>query len=846
VSNEIRRAVETLSEGGGVIELRAIKNGTTAAGYFNDTDAFCGEAAKLDEQGFTVYMTANSVDPALLARAKNRIRRPLKETTSDKDVLRRRWLLADFDPVRPAGVSSTDKEKETALQRAREVHGYLKAQGWTEPVAGDSGNGAHLLYPIDLPNDTESLELVRGVLEALSFKFSDERVSVDTTTANAARIWKLYGTTARKGDSTEDRPHRVSRLLMVPDEQGLVSLAQLQAVADSKPEPSTGDCGRPIKPGEFPKFELGAWITEHGVPVRREGPWQQGGYRWVLEECLWNGHTDNAAYIVQFPSGGIYAGCQHNSCQTGENRWRELRKHYEPGAYEYERNGHKRSSHSPATVADGGYGILLSEVVPERIGWLWEGRIALGKLNLVDGDPGTGKSAATTDLAARVSVGKPWPDGSECRVGGVVILSAEDGLADTIRPRFDTAGGDPSRAVAVSTVPDEEGNERQLSIPGDLHIIEAAIERVGAVLVIIDPLMAFLPSEVNSHRDQDVRRALAPLARLAERTGAAIVVVRHLNKATGGNALYRGGGSIGIVGAARSGLLVAKHPEDDGRRVLASIKSNLAAPAPSLVFSLSSTESGAVRVDWKGETPLDASALLSAPTDHEERSALSEAQEFLREVLAGGAVPAKVAQEEARGAGIAERTLKRARSGLGVVAEREGEPGQQGGGLWYWRLPEVKGAAPKGWHSKPMTDRTHEKNSAYISQNGNERLRRPSTEGVKGVDGLGPLNQPFSMSLRPGESATLAELKARQGSGASGLSVSEVGAETSRAKSGPALALGSYLEKPTEERLEWLTKAVLKIRGMDRADWEPHAGAVKAAAEDPSNHPLDCGCEECA
>jgi len=500
-----------------------------------------------------------------------------------------------------------------------------------------------------------------------------------------------------------------------------------------------------------------------------------------------------------------------------------------------------KGSQDASAGPDGVHGVLLSEVVPERVRWLWKSRIVLGKLNLVDGDPGLGKSAVTIDLAARVSAGKPWPDGSECEAGGVVILSAEDGLADTIRPRFDAAGGDPLRAVAVSTVPDAggAGSERQIAIPDDLHVIEAEIERVGALLVIIDPLMAFMPAEVNSHRDQDVRRMLAPLSRTAERTGAAIVVVRHLNKATGGNALYRGGGSIGIVGAARSGLLVAKHPEDDNRRVLAGIKSNLAAPAPSLVFSLSSTESGAVRVDWKGETPLDASALLSAPTDHEERSALAEAQEFLREVLAGGAVPAKDAQEEARGAGIAERTLKRARSGLGVIAEREGESGQQGGGRWHWRLPEVKGATPRGWHSKPTTDRTDEENEAYIRQNSNARLRGPSSSGVKGADGLGPLNQPLSMSLHPGESATLPELKAR-------LSVSEVGAETSRAKSGPALALGSYLEKPTEERLEWLTKAVLQIRGMDTADWRPHASVVKAAAEDPSNHPLDCGCEECA
>ena len=535
MSDEIRRAVEILSEPGGVVELRAFKGRAVESGYFDEAQTLSREAAKLDEQGFAVYLTANPANPALLSRAANRIKRSPKEMTSDRDVLRRRWLLLDFDPVRPAGVSATDEEKGAALRRAREVYRHLKGRGWPEPVAADSGNGAHLLFAIDLPNDAESLALVRGVLEALSFMFSDGVVNVDTTTSNAARIWKLYSTKARKGDSTEERPHRVSRLLNVPDERAEVGRGQLEALAALKPKiPKPERKGSRLKPGS--EFDLEAWIAEHGVRVKREGPWLQGGYRWVLEECPWNGHGDNSAYIVRFPDGAIAAGCHHDSCQS--YGWRDLRKHHEPGAYErrHERNSYELNG---TAAAEGEYGVLLSEVAPERVRWQWEGRIARGKLNLMDGDPGTGKSAVATDMVARVSVGKTWPDGADCKAGGAVILSAEDGLADTIRPRFDAAGGDPSRVVAISTVPDAEGNERQIAIPDDLAIIEAAMERVEAVLVVIDPLMAFLPGEVNSHRDQDVRRALAPLARLAERTGAAVVVVRHLNKASGGNALYR-------------------------------------------------------------------------------------------------------------------------------------------------------------------------------------------------------------------------------------------------------------------------------------------------------------------
>ena len=204
---------------------------------------------------------------------------------------------------------------------------------------------------------------------------------------------------------------------------------------------------------------------------------------------------------------------------------------------------------------------------------------------------------------------------------------------------------------------------------------------MDASIVIVDPLMAFLSGGTNSHRDQDVRRALAPLARLAEETATAVLVVRHLNKASGGNPLYRGGGSIGIVGAARSALLVAKHPEDGELRVLAPLKCNLARPAASLAFGLAEADEGAVRVDWKGETPHTADTLLAAPLDPEERSALEEAKEFLREALKDGPRWSKVVQDEARELGISEITLKRAKKELAVRSEKEAD------GSWTWLLP---------------------------------------------------------------------------------------------------------------------------------------------------------------
>lgn len=218
-SREIRRTLKVLFEPEAVIELRAFGDRGVVSGYYDDHDALTLEAARLDEQARAVYVTLNKVDPALLARAANRTRQRPTATTSDTDVIGRRWLPLDFDPIRPSGVSSTKEEKRASLLRARDVRDYLRGQGWPEPVVADSGNGAHLLYAVDLANDQESLQIVKDGLGALAFRFDDGDVRIDTGVHNAGRIWKLYGTTARKGDHTAERPHRLSKLLKTSEEE---------------------------------------------------------------------------------------------------------------------------------------------------------------------------------------------------------------------------------------------------------------------------------------------------------------------------------------------------------------------------------------------------------------------------------------------------------------------------------------------------------------------------------------------------------------------------------------------------------------------------------------------------
>lgn len=318
----------------------------------------------------------------------------------------------------------------------------------------------------------------------------------------------------------------------------------------------------------------------------------------------------------------------------------------------------------------------LADVEPERVSWLWPGRLPVGKLVTLDGDPGLGKSTLALEIAAVVTRAGTWPDGSPCAwPGDVLLMSAEDGLADTVRPRLDAAGADVTAVHAIEGVPiTEEDGERTLRPPNlaDIAGIEEAIIRTGARLLVIDVVMAYLPMGTDSHKDQDIRRVLSGLAALADRTGCTVLLLRHLNKAKGGDPLYRGGGSIGIVGAARAGFLVAPDPEDAERRVLASVKSNLGPPPESLAYRLvESGDRGVARVQWEGSTAHTARSLLADHDDVEDRR---EVDRWLQAYLEdeGGAANARDVIRDGKLAGFSEDVLKKARKRLKLTTSRAG------------------------------------------------------------------------------------------------------------------------------------------------------------------------------
>lgn len=332
--------------------------------------------------------------------------------------------------------------------------------------------------------------------------------------------------------------------------------------------------------------------------------------------------------------------------------------------------------------------VPLSHVDPERVTWLSPGRLAAGKLTILDGDPGLGKSTLLCDFAARITRGQALPGGQPGSPRGVIIMSAEDDLFDTIRPRLDAAGGDPRRVFSVGALAAEVGPGQLFAIPSHLPVLEDVIPRLAIALVIIDPLVAFLARRLSVHNDQDMRRVGVALKDLAERTGVAIVAVRHLNKTPGANPLYRGGGSIGIIGAARCGLLLAADPDDPSRRILATSKANLAQPPVSLAFRLVSVlNSDVARVVWEGESPHTAADLLRPLTNGERATALNAVRAWLRQALAAGPRPAQEMLAAAEASRISEIALKRARRAEGVIARKE--RGRHG--CWIWTLPAQNG-----------------------------------------------------------------------------------------------------------------------------------------------------------
>ena len=340
----------------------------------------------------------------------------------------------------------------------------------------------------------------------------------------------------------------------------------------------------------------------------------------------------------------------------------------------------------------------MADIQPEKIEWLWPGRIAIGKQTLIGGEPGLGKSQIATALAATVTTASNWPcDEGRAPLGSVLILSAEDDAGDTIRPRLDAAGADVTAVHQISAVCQRDGKGRRtFNLQADLALMEAAIERLGNVrLVIIDPVSSYL-GKVDSHKNSDVRGALEPLGDMASRLRVAVVSITHFSKGAGQSAVNSFIGSIAFVAAARAAFIVTRDPDnpDPARRLFVQAKNNLAADAGGLAFRVEQRLVGkdivASAITWERERiARTADEILQANREGSEKPERAEAEEFLRDALARGPRPSTEIEAEAKGAGIAWRTVRRAQQALGIKPYRRAEAGDGLGksGRWYWSLP---------------------------------------------------------------------------------------------------------------------------------------------------------------
>ena len=689
---EIRRALDLLTVPGGVVELRAVDvpegrgKPITVAGYFDDLDKAAQAAATLDaRKAGGIYFTLNEIHPGLIARSPNQLTDRQEPTTSDSDVIRRRLLLVDLDAIRPADISATEDEHCAAQDVARAVAAWLSSQGWPAPIFGDSGNGAHLLYRIDLPADDKGL--VRRCLEALGDRFDNDTIKVDRKVFNPARISKLYGTTPHKGHSIPVRPHRPARMIEIPETLDVVPVEKLEALAAmiAKPAPTASANGSSNSQYDH-RLDVPKWLSARGVAfTKKDRPSSDGRTIYTLQPCPFDSsHGKNGEVsIMQAPDGALSAACMHNSCNG--RGWQQFKEqigkpdpdHYDPPLTAPNHNHQPRGdSRDDALIQWEPNIVAMSSIQPRAVQWLWKNRIPNGKLVSLSGNPGLGKSLVLMDIAARVTTGAVWPDGCPgSEPGGVVICNAEDDPHDTLRPRLDAAGANVERINLVPSVVQMDAkkrrSERIIDLQRDLEAISKAIDAtVGCKLFIMDPINAYL-GKTDSHKNAEVRQILGPVAEMCHRKGVAFIYLGHLNKTTNGPAMYRTAGSLAFVAAARVAYIVAESKQDPNTTLFLPVKNNLAPNIGGLSFQVVA-ENDLPRVAWN-DAPVTMTADEALSTDaRQARGNIEQDKEWLSAQLADGPRESEELIEQAKAAGISRNRMFNAKKALGVSARKNG------------------------------------------------------------------------------------------------------------------------------------------------------------------------------
>lgn len=612
---EARRALALLTDPTQSQELRSLPSGRNVILPGEDVDGLLGWADAC--LGETVYWNINPVNRGHTAA-----------TAKKGDVACRRWLFVDIDPIKPEenkDDSATDEEHENARVLACDVQVYLGEREWPAPVVIDSGNGWYLLYRIDLPNTPHAQAMLKRIYYHLHERFDGGGI-IDRSVHNANRLAKLPGSLSRKGTPTPERPHRVCRLVHVPEHLEIVPAEMLAALTAGEEAQA--------RPENVPHaFRLDGTAEGHARYVRRalEGEITRvamapaGSRNNALNDAAFRLGTLGGAGVLSEADardalvplaisrglGEVEAGATFRSgWESGTASPRELpapRKgppmaKLGPGA---------AGAASKGIVPDGKILVRASEIKPRKVEWLWPARVPLGKLTTFAGHGGLGKTFVLCDISARVTRGDVWPDapqGPPTEPGQVLFISGEDDPDDTLVPRMIEVGAVLSK---IAFFRPQVMNQFSLA---NVPMLDAALLELGSGcrLVVIDPPTSYLKG-VDDHKNSELREVLTPLADWASLRRVAIIFNTHVNKPQGKvEAMARVMGSVAWINAVRAGHMFAKDPDDNEKRLFVPMKSNLGPTRKGLAYRLVASGDELARVEWLGEVDTTADQAVNS------------------------------------------------------------------------------------------------------------------------------------------------------------------------------------------------------------------------------------------
>lgn len=580
---KIKESIEILKPNNALYEIRILqgsgKRKTIISGYFKGTKNLERAFKTVNLSKANVFLTLNDIDNDCYSREQHEKFVQIDDTTGDTDITAYRWFLVDVDPKRKSRISSTDEELEYANQKAEEVENYLNSLDFPRPIRAMSGNGRHLLYAIHLQNTQENEDLIQKCLENLSELFTDDHVDIDVSVFNPSRISKLYGTIARKGADTEERPHRLSRILSVPKDVAEVPrtlLEELAAVIEDKRPQNEPE---KIKKPSAQEFNVETWLSDHGIEIDKTTSTKDGATKYILQECPFDSsHKAPDSMVIVQKNGAIGFRCLHNSCSG--RTWQDLRLKFEPDAYDdkraedearIEEGWKKHKQYMLSRVTDDVEEIkrnlpqivtisareLQQKQFPETY-YAVEGMIPEGE-TVIAAPPKTGKSWLMLDMCLKVAKGEKFLDFATHR-SDTLYLALED--------------GDKFEQERLNIVCPEEAPENfHFVFDNILHLNEGFTLQLDEMLkklpntklVVIDTLnfIQYHPAKGESAYNCDYRTG-RDLKSYAEKHGIAIVVVTHTTKMLHAeDEMMNVSGTNGVTGAADAVVVLSKEKRTD-------------------------------------------------------------------------------------------------------------------------------------------------------------------------------------------------------------------------------------------------------------------------------------------